>query len=235
MARGLWRGAMIRNACFIAGLVISTTLCAGQGRGSVSVKVLGEHGVPVEGAMVRANPITRCAMAMAIPECLTESAGSCTLNLYYDQKCGGKYSITASKVEDGYPELDSWFYSAADPTFKETDVELSDDHLSDAVSIHLGKRAGILTGTVEDAATGQPLFAGVRFSWVSIPRNFLGTGLNKPKFRILIPSDTPIIMIVLQKGYEDWTYALGKGAMKNAIVLRPGEEMKLDIRLLTKK
>lgn len=38
-------------------------------------------------------------------------------------------------------------------------------------------------------------------------------------------------MVVSQKGYEDWTYSLGKGAMKNAIVLRSGEEMRLDIRL----
>lgn len=178
---------MIRKACCIAGLAISTASCGAQGRGSVSVTVLGEHDVPVEGAKVRANLITRCTMGTAIPECLTESAGSCMLNLHYDQECGGKYAITASKVADGYPEVDFWFYSAADPTFKETDVELSDNRLTDAVSIHLGRRAGVLTGTVKDAATGRPLFAGVRFNWVSTPGNFLGTGLDKPKFRILIP------------------------------------------------
>jgi hypothetical protein len=222
---------MTRNAFLFVGMIVCVNLCAGQGRGSVKVTVLGERDVPVEGAMVRAKPITQCVMGMAIPECLTEKTGSCTLDLYYDQKCGGKYSITASKVADGYPKLDYWFFSAADPTFKETDVELSDDHRTDAVSIHLGRRAGVLTGTVKDAATGQSLFAGVRFNWFSIPRNFLGTGLDKPKFRILIPSNMPITMVVSQKGYEDWTYSLGKGEMKNAIRLGPGEEMRLDIRL----
>lgn len=240
---------MARNAFFLTGLVAAAVLCAAQGRdfvkasvpgdhdlrfgsrGSVKVTVFGDRGLPVHGAKVTAVPITKCALAYALPECLTDSTGSCSLDLYYDQKCGGKYSITASKVEDGYPPMDRWFYAAADPAFKETDIEMPVAHWVNAVTVHLGKRAGILTGTVRDAATGRPMDPNVLFHWVSNPRNFLGTGLNKPRFRILVPPDTPITMVVSQKGYEDWTYSLGRGTMKNAIRLGPGEEMRLDIRL----
>jgi hypothetical protein len=42
-------------------------------------------------------------------------------------------------------------------------------------------------------------------------------------------------MVVSLNGYENWTYSLGKGAMKNAILLGPGEEMRLDIRLRPKE
>jgi hypothetical protein len=52
---------------------------------------------------------------------------------------------------------------------------------------------------------------------------------------MLVPSDSPVTMVVSEKGYGDWTYALGKGAMKNVIRLGPGEEQRLDIRLQPRK
>jgi len=228
---------MARNAYIIAGLVVTATLCAGQGVGSVKVMVWDDHDLPVAGAKVTAFPDTRCALAFSPPWCLTDSTGSCTLHLSYGGECGGKHSIFASKEEaDDYPERYMGFYGATDPTLKYVRVELSTDHPTDAVTVHLGKRAGILTGTVKDAVTGGPLNADAKICWVSNPVYCIqGSGLTNAKFRILIPSDTPITMVVSLNGYENWTYSLGKGAMKNAILLGPGEEMRLDIRLRPKE
>lgn len=115
-------------------------------------------------------------------------------------------------------------------------LSFSTDHPTEAVTVHLGKRGGVLTGTVKDAITGKPLNADAKICWISNPVYCIhGSGLANARFRILVPSDFPVTMIVSLKGYEDWTYSLGKGALKNAILLGPGEEMRLDIRLRPKK
>jgi hypothetical protein len=94
----------------------------------------------------------------------------------------------------------------------------------------------VLTGTVTDAITGKPLNANVTFQSPSDRRIFLsGSGLTNAKFRILVPSDTPLTMVVSQRGYEDWTYSLGRSEFRNAILLKAGEELTLDIRLQPKR
>jgi hypothetical protein len=41
-------------------------------------------------------------------------------------------------------------------------------------------------------------------------------------------------MVVSLDGYENWSYSLGRGELRNAILLRPGEELALDVRLRPK-
>jgi hypothetical protein len=73
------------------------------------------------------------------------------------------------------------------------------------------------------------------FSWVT-DGNFLGgSGLTVARPWMLIPSDVPVTLTVSLEGYEDWPYALGRGALRNAFLLRPGEELTLDIRLRPKQ
>jgi hypothetical protein len=231
---------MAGQTILIAGLIAAAVSCAGQeqGRGSVKVTVLREHDLPVAGATVLADPILigNCAMGYALPECLTDKSGSCTLTLEYGgpgRECLlGKYSVSVSKEADGYPKLFLQFYAAVDPTHKPTEVEVTASHPTDAITVHLGKRGGILTGTVVDALTGKRLNANITLRWASNPGIVNAGGwLANSKFRMLVPSETPVTMVVSEKGYEDWTYAQGKGAMKNAIRLGPGEEKRLDIRL----
>lgn len=230
---------MTRIVYLILGLVAATSLCAGQGHdsvGTVRVTVLDGRDLPVRGAKVTALPITKCVLGYAPPECFADSAGGCTLTLSYGGDCGGKYGISASKEDDDYPLLYFSFYAAADSTLKQTEVTLSKGHPSEAVTVHLGRRAGVLVGTVADAVTGKPLNANVAFRWVSDPKISLsGSGLANAHFRILVPSNTPVTMVVSLKGYEDWAYSMGRGALWNAIILRPGEELTLDIRLRPKE
>jgi hypothetical protein len=118
---------------------------------------------------------------------------------------------------------------------KPTVVILSHEQPAESISVHLGKKGGILTGTVTDAKTAKPLNANVEFRWVSDPRTFLsGIGLTNAKFRVLVPSDVAVTMVVSLDGYENWSYSLGRGELRNAILLHPGEELALDIRLRPK-
>jgi hypothetical protein len=232
---------MTRIVHLILGLVVATSLCAGQDRDSVGVvrvTVLDGRDLPVQGAKATASPVLPrgCVLGYALPDCLSDRAGRCMLRLSYGGKCLGRYIIWASKEEDDYPPLFLSFYSAADPASKQTEVTLLGKQPSEAVIVHLGKRAGVLVGTVADAVTGKPLNANVAFRWVSDPTISLsGSGLANAHFRILVPSDTPVTMVVSLKGYEDWTYSMGRGALWNAILLRPGEGLTLDIRLRPKE
>jgi hypothetical protein len=84
--------------------------------------------------------------------------------------------------------------------------------------------------------TGKPLNANVEFRWVADPQNFLtGSGLANAQFKILVPADVPITMVVSLAGYENWSYKSDKGSVKDAALLPPSEELNLDIRLQPKQ
>jgi len=71
---------------------------------------------------------------------------------------------------------------------------------------------------------------------VSEPPNFLsGSGLANAQFTILVPSDVAVTMVVSLAGYKNWSYTTDAGSLKNAILLVPGEELNLDIRLQSKR
>ena len=219
----------LRKWLGISGLILTAAPAIGQEHGSIRATVLNDREELVRDAMALAMPIG-VALGMALPVCKTDETGSCTISLSYF----GKYSVSASKEDEGYPKQTFAFYAAQNPLPPE--IVLSAEHPTENVVVHLGKRAGILTGTVGDAITGKALDAGVEFRWLNAPSNFLrGSGLTNSHFRILIPSDVPVTMVVSHAGYEDWNYSLGRGELRNAILLHSGEESRVDIRLLPKK
>jgi hypothetical protein len=227
---------MTRSALLIAGLAVAASLCAGEDHGSANVTVLGDHDVPVAGARVLAHPFSGavCVYLYALPQCITDKAGTCTLDLEYGGKCQtGKYSVTASKEADGYPNLNNGFFDETDPAHKPTEVTVSANHPAAVITVHLGRRAGVIAGTIVDAVAGKPLNAAIELRrgpiYVKIPGGV--NGYTNAKFRILVPSNTAVTMAVSLEGYENWIYSQGKGAEPNAILLRPGEELKIHIRL----
>jgi hypothetical protein len=206
-----------------------TNLSSAQDYGSIAGTVVDEGGESVQGATVYAHPMDR-PMAGIIPHATTDGSGSFNISML-DY---GRYSVSAAKPDEGYPELYLAFYAGlrANPLV----VGLSVKHQSASVALGLGNKAGILKGTVVDAVTGKPLNANVEFRWVLEPRNFLsGSGLANAEFRILVPSNNPVTMVVSLKGYENWAYLTDKSPVKNAILLRPGEKLHLDIRLWPKR
>jgi hypothetical protein len=206
-----------------------TSLSSAQDNGSIAGTVVGEGGKSVQGATVYAHPMDR-PMAGIIPHATTDGSGSFTISML-DY---GRYSVSAAKPDEGYPELYLAFYAGLRANLPV--VRLYAKHQFASVVLRLGSKAGILKGTVADALTGKPLNANVEFRWALEPRNFLsGSGLTNAEFRILVPSNNPVTMVVSLEGYENWTYLTDKSQMKNAILLRPGEELHLDIRLWSKR
>jgi hypothetical protein len=205
--------------------------CPGPGfeqtRGTIRATVIDEIGNIVAGATLCAQP--QAPTAMMIPQCTTDAKGSCTLSHLNLEK----YFVFAGKSEDGYPEFAYSFFVPRGT--KPMEAMLSEDHPLDEVIVHIGPKAGILTGTVADAATGKPLNANVEFRWISDPVNFLsGGGLTKASFRVLVPSDVALKMIVSLDGYENWVYGEEGGKRGKPLLLHPGQEEKLDIRLRPK-
>lgn len=220
---------MDRFTIALIGFLVVASLSFGQDNGSVYGTVVDDSGTPVKGATVYAQPLDR-PMAGIIPHDISDRNGSFTISkLDY-----GRYSVSAAKPDEGYPELYFAFYTGFHA--KLLVIKLSAQHQSASVALHLGKKAGILKGTVADAVTGKPVNANVEFRWVSEPQNFLrGSGLANAQFRILVPSDVAITMVVSVAGYENWSYKADKGFVKNAVLLLPGEELNLDVRLQPKQ
>lgn len=219
---------MGRISTTLIGILLIVAPCFGQDSGSIHATVLDDSGAFVQGATVSALLLAAGGHSGGVPHCVSDESGSCTISLLnYGY---GSYSMSVAKPVDRYPESRSAFYTGF--LAEQIIAMISAEHPSESVVLHLGKKAGILKGTVADAVTGKPLDANVEFRWVSDPGNFMsGSGLTKAQFRILVPSDVAVTMVVSLEGYENWTYTLGRGSMSNAILLSPGEELNFEIRL----
>jgi len=115
-------------------------------------------------------------------------------------------------------------------------VKLSAKAPAQIVELRMGRKAGILRGTVVDGASGDPLSPFVEFHWVSKAKNALSCHcVKRGQFDLLVPSDVPVSMVVSMDGYENWTYTLGRGEHRNAVLLQPGEELELEVRMWRKR
>jgi hypothetical protein len=204
-------------------LLCSTEILVAQSAGRIRGTVVDQIGNTVSGATLYVVP--QGPIGMVIPRCTTDQGGSCSIA----QLALGPYFVYAGEPEDGYSDLYSFFQPRGT---RPMEAILSVDHPADDVVVHLGAKAGLLKGTVADATSGKPLDAMVEFRWVSDPDNFLsGSGLTNAQFRILVPSDTPLKMVVSLGGYQKWVYGVDGGALGKALFLHPGQEEILDIRL----
>lgn len=216
----------ILTSTWVIPFFASQFLCA-QTRGTIHGTVVDETGNTVQGATLYAHP--QGPMAMIIPHCITGADGSCTIsNLTL-----GPYFVYAGKPQDGYPDLAYSFYQPRGT--RPMEALVSEEHPASDLVVHLGAKAGILKGTVADAVTGKSLDANAEFRWLSDPDNFIrGSGMTNATFRVLVPSDTALKMVVSLDGYEDWVYGVDGGQRGKPLLLHPGQEETLEIRLRPK-
>jgi hypothetical protein len=203
---------------------VSILAAADVGPGLIEGTVHYDDGRPVVGATVYSQPMDR-GMAGIVPHAKTDEAGHFAITHLWL----GKFAVGAEKLDEDYPNMTMQFYS--DGKFET--VTLSSAHSAASVSIRLGPKAGILTGTVSDAVTGAPLNPCVEFRRAKKPGNFLsGTGLVNAKYRVLVPSNTGVLMKVWYGRHKPWYYpgTMDK-AQSRAVTLKPGEETELEIRL----
>lgn len=206
----------------LAGIVVLAN--ADADNGLIEGTVRYENDDPANGATVYASPMDH-AIAGIVPHAKTDENGHFIIpHLFL-----GKYAVGAEKLNEEYLDTTKQFYSDG----KFDTVTLTSGHPLASVNIRLGPKAGILTGTVSDAVTGAPLDPCVEFRRAKNPGNFLsGTGLVNAQYRVLVPSDTDILMKVWYGGHKPWYYpGTTDKAQSRPVNLKPGEETRLDIRL----
>ena len=146
--------------------------------GRIDGTVYYEDGRPVKDATVYADPLGR-KLGAIIPHADTNEAGYFTIHV--PRSWFGKFSVTAEKDTEDYPRMHYQFYSNG----KFETVTLTPAHPSASVSIHIGPKAGVLEGTVTDAATGARLRPCVEFRRAANPNNFLsGSGLMEESYNL---------------------------------------------------
>src|SRR6185312_4792152 len=153
--------------------------------GSIKGVVTYEDGAPVRGAIAYAHPIDR-ALFGSVPHANTDENGRFVIQHLWL----GKFRVSAKKEEEGYPQLTYGFYLGMNQ-----EVALTESNPTAEVSLRLGPRAGIVTGRVTDAATGDLLYPCAEMKWKAKPERFIqGTGLVSAEYRVLIPSDTDVML-----------------------------------------
>ena len=200
------------------------TVVSAEGPGRIEGAVIYEDGLPAKGATVSASPLD-WGLAAKVPSTDTDEQGSFQIN---DLRLG-RYEVTAKKEDEGYPDMQSYFYSDG----KTDRIALTVRQPSATVTVLLGPKAGILVGTVADAVTSAPLNPCVDFRRASDPNNFIsGTGLVNAKYRVLVPSEREVMMKIWYEGHLPWYYpgASNKSEAKS-FHLKPGQERILHIRL----
>jgi hypothetical protein len=194
----------------------------GQGYGSIEGTVTDEGGMAVSGATVYAFSIGR-PTAAAIPTTETDPEG----HYIFKRLDYGRYAVAAGKPAEGYPT--PWYVPNCEHK-KDPEIELTDENQSAKLDLRFGKKAGVLVGTVTDADSGNPLDANVEFRCIVDTSQFVnGSGLTNARFRVLVPSNTPVSMTVSQTGYENWHFTRNRAV--EPLMLAPGETLTLEIKL----
>ena len=164
------------------------------GEGVIQGVVLGEEGQPVRGAKVHAE-LKGIPMAKAIRYVETDEKGFFLI----DQLEFGTYYVSAKNEEEEYGDSGFSFFNDQPVPM----AQISAQHRIADVVVNLGPKAGILTGTISDAATGKPIPAGFDLAQVKDRTKWMGTSAA-PNFRVLIPSSKEMEVKVSTPGYEAW-------------------------------
>ena len=194
-----------------------------QGQGVIQGLVVNEEGTPIAEAKVHAEPLDGRTRGTLVRYVETDAQGRFRI----DRLEWGKYMISAKKEESGYPDMMYAFYN--NNLF--TTVTLSQLSPLADVRIQLGPQAGVLTGTITDAESGNPVNAGFRFTPAERPNNWLSKSAP-PRYRVLLPAREGVFLEVTAPGYKKWHYGGTPSAPKGIpLRLASGAEMVLDIRL----
>ena len=137
----------------------------------------------------------------------------------------GRYSVSAEKPDENYPPLYLFFYCHEKPP----EVNVSEANKNVTLDLVLTMKAGVLVGTVADSETGTPMDANVDFRSTTDPRRWIYGSWTTATFRILVPSDTPVLMKVTKEGYDDWFYTRNGAIVP--VQVGPDETLNLEIRL----
>src|ERR1022692_4572840 len=116
-----------------------------------------------------------------------------------------RYQVFAMKEADGYANPRWFIYDNGTVPV----VQLSDAAPASDVRVKIGPKAARISGTITDAATGDPIEAVSFRVWRgSNCASALSLGAT-PKYDLLVPSGAEIALEVSVPGYEVWRYNHG--------------------------
>jgi hypothetical protein len=184
--------------------------------------VLDATDQPVEDARVKAN--FTGGFSGIVPSARTDKSG----HFVIQRLVWGEWYVTASKEQEGYPDESNAFYSGIGSI--PATVDLGANNPEQFVTVHLGQKAGSISGRIADAETGKPVEPCARLQWKNVPSiSWSGYGLLKSKFYLLVPADTDITLMIWAWGYEPWVYKNDDG--DDALRIHASDQLKLQVRL----
>lgn len=213
---------MFRPAAFLVLTCVSLLAQDSKGAGIIRGIVLDATDQPVGDARVKAD--FAGGFSGIVPSARTNKSG----HFVIQHLVWGEWYVTASKEQQGYPDESNAFYSGLGSIL--ATVDLGADNSEQFVTVHLGQKAGSISGTIADAETGEPVEPCVRLQWKNLPSiSWSGYGLMKSKFYLLVPADTDITVMIWAWGYEPWVYKNDDGY--DALRVRTSGQLRLQVRL----
>lgn len=190
-------------------------------RGQISGAVINEYGTPIDKARVWID---------------VAASGNLHNSQFADTDEHGRFEfrglklrrfvIAAEKPEDGYPDPRLSIYRPAP-----TEVILTKDMTSADMTLQVGPKAGVLTGTLRDKTTGKIIVGGFSLTRVDDPKVAVGMS-GAAEFRLLLPPGTDVILEASAPGFKSWFYP-GSPDLASAVPLHleSDEHQELDIEM----
>ena len=137
------------------------------------------------------------------------------------------YKVFAMKESSGYPNTAAAFYSNhIFPTATLTATTPVVD-----LVLKVGPPAGVITGAVRDATTGNPVDAAFLLRRAADLDNWISMS-QRSDYRVLVPPLVEVSVEVSAPGYKTWYYGGASDPTDRVpIRLESREVMKLDIQL----
>jgi hypothetical protein len=218
---------MNRNAFLstLASLATAATICAqpGPSTGVIRGIVVNEYSQPVAGADVTAQLTDELHQGM-VRYVQTDAAGRFVINGLKS----ARYQVFAMKEADGYANPRWFIYDNGTVPV----VQLSDAAPASDVRVKIGPKAARISGTITDAATGDPIEAVSFRVWRGSNCASALSLSATPKYDLLVPSGAEIALEVSVPGYEVWRYNPGPNAAEPTWLNLPsGARMPVNIKL----
>src|SRR6266545_82118 len=196
--------------------------------GAIQGRVLNPEGRPVSGAEVHA--LRSDLTTGKLPAAYTDNRG----RFLIEDLIPGRYTVSAAKNEDGYPNTSSAFHSFG--RVNAPQVSVDSQKVTPGIVIRLGPKAARLVGYIVDVETNKAIQnlqnVQVTLRRVDHPDYAYSTGPNlEGRFDLLVPS-VPFTISVKALGYEVWHYRKdGSKEQAEALQLAPNTTKQLIISL----
>jgi len=207
---------------FVAVLLFATPVVAQTQSGLIRGTVVSSDGNPVQDAHVSAE-------IMKGSEIITGLAANSDDHgqFVFSSLAMGEYRLSADKAEAGY--LSTFGIFSSEPGLI---ITLTEEAPAATAVIHLGRKAGVITGRVLDSLTGNTVRAKLSLSPMDGSSWSMMGASEKFEFRVLIPADTPMRFGACAEGYMPWFYADPSNPNSPApVTLSSGAELHTLIKL----